>query len=147
MVPALLLLFACKGDGEITWVAFNWDQDRVEIEVTDGDVGEPVTADLHSTTGNEVVGSVSVDPGSGPVGTDHTVVIEVFDDWQEQVDRATTATDAGDRGATEHEMVRDSADHGLWQLVLRSLGEEGETRTDTFTFRLYEAEGAYETGD
>ncbi len=140
---AALLLTGCSSDDEIIWLRFNAD-DAVQVEVTASDtLGDTVSGELYSTTGAVLVGSVVVDPGSGPVGTDHEVVVEVLDDWEELVGKVTVLTDSGERGTEEHELWRDSADHGLWVRTLTSAGSEGEQRTDSFSVRLWsEDEGA-----
>jgi hypothetical protein len=143
---AALLLAGCDGGDDTSWARFNAD-DTVQVEVTASeDLGEAVSADLHSTTGARVVGSVVVDPGSGPVGTDHEVTVEVLDEWEDEVGRVTVRTDAGERGVEDHELWRDSADHGLWVRTLTSVGVEGEERTDTFSVRLWVEDENGDTG-
>ena len=75
-----------------------------------------------------------------PVGTLHTVTVEVLDDYAEDVDRATVVTASDGRGKDEYDLDRDSAGEGIWVFELNSVGEDDEVRTDTFTFRLYEEE-------
>ena len=58
----------------------------------------------------------------------------------------TIVADAGERGADEIELYQDSASDGSWAIELESLGAEGETRTDTFTVRLFEPDGSF-SGD
>ena len=100
-------------------------------------VGEPVTVELFSTTGAVMVGTATVDPGSGPVGTMHTILVDVEDDYEDDVRRVTVDVDAGDRGIEDFMMTRDSADRSLWELELESSGVPGEARTDVFTIRLF----------
>lgn len=131
------LLPSSCANGDDDDVRFNAD-DTIEVSITAStDLGEAVTADLHSTTGAVVIGTVTVDPGSGPVGTDHVVTVLVDDEFADEVDRADVLTDAGDRGIEEHSMVQDSAETGLWVRTLTSVGETGEARTDTFTIELW----------
>ncbi|MBT3221951.1 MAG: hypothetical protein HN348_22990 [Proteobacteria bacterium] len=139
MKTALLLLslIACKDD-EPEYSQFN-GTDVIEIEVTAADdLGESVEEILSSSTGTVDIGTVTVTPGSGPVGTDHDVLIDIDDDFEDLVVKATVVTDAGDRGDDEYELRQDSADHGVWVLTLTSLGAEGEERTDTFTIYLWQ---------
>jgi hypothetical protein len=111
----------------------------VEVEVVDSDdLGPAVEGDLRSTTGSNVLGLVSVDPGSGPAGTDHILSVNVDEDYSEIVQRVTVIADAGVRGLDEYELRQDSADHGLWVITLTSVGEMGETRTDLFEIALWE---------
>ena len=133
-------IFDCDGDARI-WVQFNSDDDIIEVEVTESaDLGESVSEDLSSTTGAVVVGSVTVDPGSGPVGTLHTVQVNVEDEFADDVGRVTLGVDAGTRGIDDFELTRDSADRGLWQIEVESSGVAGESRTDTFTVSLFTEE-------
>lgn len=135
---ALVALAACSKEVETEWVQFNAPDDLVSVEVGASDVGEAVTTDLHSTSGSVVIGSGTVSPGSGPIGTDHEVTVVVDDAYESIVTRATVRLDAGARGVDEYELDQDSADHGRWWVVLTSVGDEGETRTDTVTFRVWE---------
>lgn len=126
---------ACGGGSED--VRFNAD-DQVTIEVVAGaELGDDVTVDLHSTTGSVTVGTATVSPGSGPVGTVHTVTIRVAEEFVDSIASTGVITDAGERGVEEVSLVQDSADHGLWWREITSVGVEGEERTDTFTFALY----------
>lgn len=119
------------------WVQFNEDV-SLEVEITASEeLGAPVEAEVFSSSGEEPVAVVQVDPGSGPVGTDHRVSVDVIDDYEEVVGRVLLTTDSGDRGAEEHELDRDSADVGYWWRVLTSGGTEGEERTDTFVIQLF----------
>jgi hypothetical protein len=146
-VIALLGLPSCPKEESVNWVRFNAD-DSLEVEVVAGDaVGDPVSTVLHSTTGTVEIGTATVDPGSAPVGTDHEVTVLVDDAWIDEVGKVTVVTDAGDRGTETHDMIQDSADHGLWWRILTSQGDEGETRTDTFTFELYSADGTTTAAD
>jgi len=127
---------SCNND-EMTWVRFNGN-DFLEVEVTAAEVlGPPVSTNLTSTTGAVLLGSASVDPGSAPTGTDHEVVVEIDDDYEETVGRVSVEVDAGARGTETFELRQDSADHGYWWLRVRSVGDLEEERTDRFSFRLW----------
>lgn len=132
-------LFLSGCETEASWVRFN-AEDALSVEITAEEVGEAVSAELHSTSGQVVVGAITVDPGAGPVGTLHTVTVEILDDWEEVVGKVTLSTDSGARGIEEHELVRDSADHGFWSRELRSEGADGEVRTDRFSALLWRDE-------
>ena len=133
----LVLAAACTGGDDEGWIAYNADGESLEIQVTaEPAVDEIATRILTSTTGAVNVGEVRVDPAAGPVGTDHEIRVIVNDEYEESVERVTIET-SGDRGDQTHLAIQDSADHGLWRVVVTSLGEEGETRTDTFTTRLW----------
>ena len=101
---------------------------------------------LTSTTGAVDVGDVTVDPAAGPVGTDHEVIVLVADEYEQDVGRVTVET-SGERGTQTHVALQDSADHGLWRVLVTSLGAEGEVRTDTFTTRLWRPTEAGEEPD
>lgn len=133
------LLFAgCELGGEDD-VRFNAD-DAVDVHVTaEADLGEAVSAVLRSTTGSVEIGSVTVDPGSGPVGTRHGITVLVTDDYEDDVTRVVVTMDSGDRGVEDVTLIQDSADHGLWWREVVSSGTEGESRTDTFRVALYTA--------
>ena len=136
----LLFLASCNKDEEVEYVRFNQDGDVLDIEVTaDAELGAAVEVALLSTTGSVEVGIATVDPGTGPVGTDHDVLVEIDDEWQEVVGLVTLSADAGERGVETYTFRQDSADHGVWVLALTSLGDVGETRTDTLNFELWRA--------
>ena len=144
----LALLFACTQDDEVTYVQYNGDADSVQVDVgvetrfvvdeAGEEVAETATTPLTSTTGAVEVGVGTVDPSAGPIGTIHTLSVYVYDEYAEDVARVTVRTDSGDRGEDEYDLERDSAGEGWWVFELESVGDEGEVRTDTFTFRLYE---------
>lgn len=102
------------------------------------DLLDAVTIDLHSTTGEVVIGSATVSPGGGPVGTTHDVVVVIADDYEEKVDRVSVRVDSGDRGEDEYDLERDSADEGYYKLSMVSVGDEGEVRDDTFTIKVWD---------
>lgn len=135
-------LAGCPGDEE-EWSRFNAATDVLEVQVG-AEIGDPTTIELHSTTGSNVVGEATITPGSGPVGTDHELTVMVAPGYEDAVERVSVQTDAGDRGIEVHELVQDSAEHGLWWRILTSVGETDETRTDTLEIQLWEpvAEGA-----
>lgn len=140
-LPIVLSLAACSQSTELVWVQFNGEADAVEIVVTSGaEPGDPLAADITSTTGSALIGSVWVDPGSGPPGTAHAIQVDVDRSYEEQVGRVEIVVDSPERGSGSFEMVQDSAQLFRWVLSLTSNGTEGEDRTDTLTFRLYELE-------
>lgn len=150
---ALLLLVAlgaCTADDETTYEQFNADDDEISISVG-VDLLDAVSVDLHSTTGEVVIGTASVDPGGGPVGTEHTILVEIADDYEEMVDRVSVRAKAEGRGDDEYDLQGDSADEGLYKKTLVSQGEEGETREDTFVIRVWDivddTDGQSDTGD
>jgi hypothetical protein len=153
----LFTLIACDTSSETTYASFNADDNSVTISVgteteyeTDtagtlvlDDAGEPVPVSVSTTltsTADEVeLGTGSVSPSAGPVGTTHTVRVDLDEDYASDVDRVTIETSSGDRGTDTYELEADSAGDGVWVIQLVSYGEEGEVREDTMTFHLYEA--------
>lgn len=148
MIAALLLVFFGCGDEDTTqYVQFNADDDTIEIEVGGADTLPLRQADLHSNTGSELVGTVTVDPGGGPADTVVTVTVLVDDAYTQLVDRATVRTDSGARGEDEYEMVPDSANESLYWLELKAVADPGEVRTDVFTIRLWDNPDAGDVAD
>lgn len=147
---ALLLglsLVGCDTDETIALKRFNHPEDQVVIQVTASeDLGEAVTLPLRSNTGAIMIGEAEISPGSGPVGTEHQVLVWIEPDYKDHVIRARIVS-TGDRGEQTHNMVRDSAEPRLWELKLRSFGEVGEQREDRFTFELWRAAEAGEDAD
>lgn len=131
-------LFACNKDEEVSYEQFNASDDTLDVEVGVAELLDAVSIDLHSTTGQVVIGTASVDPGGGPIGTEHTVSVEIADDYENKVDRCSVRTDSGDRGKDEFDMDPDSADEGFYSLSLVSVGESDEQRTDTLTIRVWD---------
>jgi hypothetical protein len=136
----LAILPGCKKDEEVTYAQFNGDEDTLSVEVGAKKALPALSIELHSTTGEVIVGTAEVDPGGGPIGTEHAVVVIVADDYENVVDRVSIRTDSGDRGEDEFDLDVDSADEGYYKTTLVSVGEEGEIRTDTLTVRLWDIE-------
>lgn len=134
----LAVLLACASDEEVIYTQFNADTDLLTIQVGTTDVLDPSSISLYSTTGTVEIGTATADPGGGPIGTEHTLTVEVYDDWENDISRVSVRTDSGDRGEDEYDLEADSADEGLFQIVLVSVGDEGESREDTFTIRVWE---------
>ncbi len=137
----LSLASACElleGDGN--WARFNRENERLVIQITSLPASEEVgELSLRSSTGAVEVATARVDPLSGPVGTEHAVVVSVLGAYWENVDRVTVDADAGERGLERFELVRDSADAGHWQVDLTSSGAAGEVREDRLSFGLWTA--------
>lgn len=133
-----LPLASCKDSTEPVWEQFNATTDTCAVEVGAAELLEAATTVLHSSSGEVEVGTATVDPGGGPVDTEHRITVQVDDAWEATVDRASVRTDSGSRGEDEYDMDADSADEGLYVLTLVSVGDPGETRTDVLTIRLWE---------
>jgi hypothetical protein len=148
-VVALTLLSACVESDDVTFTQYNGDDQSVSVDVgsdtrfvlaDDGvtEVPESAAVVLTSSTGAVEIGTGTVTPSAGPIGTMHTVMVDITEEYAEDVDRVTVRTDSGDRGEDEYDLERDSAGEGYWVFELESQGEDGEQRTDTLTFFLYE---------
>lgn len=132
-----VLLLSCGEESQNNYTLFNADTDFFEVIIGTETVGEEQSIELHSSTGQVIVGTATLSPASGPVGTEHRLVIEVADTWQAQVVQASVQIDSGDRGIEEFTLDRDSADAGYHQIDIISVGDPGETRTDIFTIQLF----------
>lgn len=146
-LPAVAVLAAiagCKKDPTVL-EPFNAEDDMVEVYVgheafvddPDCDAGV-ACADVHSLVEGAVIGSITVEPGGGPVGTTHRLLVVIGDEWEDRIDRVTTRVDS-DRGTGEFELDRDRANPGAWGLSLESMGGRNEERVDTWTILLWEA--------
>ena len=133
----LLAATGCNKDNEIKYDQYNADNDSLTIEVGIDELLDPVEIGLMSSTGQVEVGLARVDPGGGPIGTNHDIVIEVYDAYQDVVDRASVRLKSPNRGSDEADLEQDSADEGVYLITLESVGDEGEQRVDTLTFRLW----------
>ena len=136
LVP-LLIALSCEDDDEETYVLFNSADDSMVIYFGSETMASN-TIDLTSTTGDHIVGQATVDPQGGPCGTEHSIIVVIDDEFEDQVDRVALSTDSGERGEDEYDLEQDSADEGYYKLLLRTAGEPGETREDILTFKLYE---------
>lgn len=134
------LLVGCAKEVETSWSQYNSDDATVAIEVGLAEETEAVTVELVSNTGSVILGTGSVTPGGGPIGTVHTMTVEVSDDYASDIGRVSVRLDAGDRGEDEYDLDADATGEGYWVIQLESVGDEGETRTDTVTFRLWAEE-------
>lgn len=149
-VLCLLGLLACEEDPTTTYAQYNATDNSLTVTV--GSSCEPAPcadafAELTSSSGEVDIGDATVSPGGGPIGTVHLVKVVVDDAYESEVDEAHVRIDSGEtRGTDEYELLPDSADEGLWTLEVTSVGEFGDQREDTFTFRLYEAISSEDTG-
>jgi hypothetical protein len=147
MLWLVLSLVACDEESETSWTQYNADGDQVEIEVGVPELQPEVSTILHSSTGQVEIGVASVDPGGGPVGSLHTVLVTVYADYSADVGRVSVRTDSGDREVDEFDLDVDSTGTGIFKAELRSVGAESETRTDTLTFRVWTESSEGDSGD
>ena len=142
-----LAVAACDLGGDSAgWVRYGAEDQSVTVFVGPEADATPVSVELLSTTETVVVGTATVSPGGGPVGTQHDVVIELSDEYESDVARVTLTT-SGDRGSQKHVLVQDSADEGLWKLPITSLGSPDEVREDNFTVDLWRSANDDEEAD
>jgi hypothetical protein len=139
-VRVLLLVAAsgCNKDSAPTYTQFNEDDENLTIDVGAAKKEPAKSIELYSSTGEVTVGIATVDPGGGPIGTEHVIVVEVENAYENIVDRVSVRTNSAERGEDEYDMDPDSADEGFYKLTLVSVGKPGEVRTDTFTIRLWD---------
>ena len=131
---------ACNKDEGIQYDQYNATNDTLTLQVGTETVLDPVEISLMSSTGQVEVGLARVDPGGGPIGTNHDFVIEVYDEFQDVVDRASVRLKSPGRGEDEYDLEQDSADEGYYKTILESVGDAGEVRTDTFLVRVWQIE-------
>lgn len=149
LVPGALLLLTlvgCKKDEEVTWTQFNAEDDSLEVQVGTSELLDAVLIDLHSSTGDLVVGWAQADPGGGPIGTEHAIAVNIDDEYQDLVDRVSVRITSDSRGEDEFDLDHDSADEGYWKTTLKTNGEADEVRTDSLTFRAWEADSGDTAG-
>ena len=144
-LAAVFLGLGCTSDSSTTWVQFDGDDDQLEVAIGP-DVLSAVSVDIRSTTGAALVAAAAVDPGGGPVGTVHRVVVTVLGEFADEIGKVELLTDAGDRGAETIGLTQDSARSDLWVREVVSVGDDGELRADTFSFALYVAAGDSDGG-
>ena len=126
----------CINGGATYWSPYNGGDDSLVVSVGAA-LGDDVSLDLSSTTGATLIGTASVSPGAGPVGTEHLLTVSLDEQFAWDVGRVTVEADSV-RGMTVHELVQDSADTGLWLVSVTSLGNDDEVREDTFRFVLWQ---------
>jgi hypothetical protein len=144
-LAAVFLGLGCTSGSSTTWVQFDGDDDQLEVAIGP-DVLSAVSVDIRSTTGAALVAAAAVDPGGGPVGTVHRVVVTVLGEFADEIGKVELLTDAGDRGAETIGLTQDSARSDLWVREVVSVGDDGEVRADTFSFALYVAAGDSDGG-
>ena len=84
------------------------------------------------------VGEVAVSPCGAPIGTQHQIVVTVYDLYKQNIAKVSARLDSKGRGADEYDMEPDSADEGLYELTLVSVGSDGEQRDDLLQIKLWQ---------
>jgi hypothetical protein len=139
LLPLSLLFGVCTEEQETAFLQFNATGESLTIYVGDDSrLEQEDSIDLTSSTGLVVLGTATVSPAGGPVGTIHELSVVIDDEYEESVGRVTVRTDSGERGKDEYELEGDSADEGYWKITLVSAGDSDEVREDSFTIRLFE---------
>lgn len=115
--------------------------DTLSIEVGVAEALDLVETELSSNTGTLVVGTASADPGGGPAGTTHTVVVVVEDDFANQVDRVRVSTKSDGRANETFDLAQDAFDEAVWAVEIISFAEGDEVRTDTLSIELLDEVG------
>ena len=69
LLVSLLTFLGCKDEEEVIYTQSNAKDDIITIEVGAAEELPPTTIDLHSSTGQVIVGSATVTPSGGPIGT------------------------------------------------------------------------------
>lgn len=149
--PALLVVLAACDTNQTEWIDFNAADQTLVVEVTEegSEPGEALELELLSNVGGVSIGTATLDPGSGPVGTQHFLLVEVLEDYAESVGRASVVIvseavadldgdgDEDSRGEAEFDLERDAAEPGVFALTLQSQGTAGEVRQDELTIHLW----------
>jgi hypothetical protein len=136
----LVLVSACTAEEEQSYVQLNQSDESVLIEVGIVELLEARELELVHEDDGEVMGWAQVEPGGGPVETEHELTVQVDSSYWHDVDRVSARTDSDELGEDEYDLDPRAADEGAWSVTLVSVGGESETRSDTITFRLWEAE-------
>lgn len=138
-VGVVLMCAGCAQEDAFAWIRFNGEGDALEVAITTSPAGEGVvTRDLLSTTGSAIIGAATCAPCDGPVGTVHHLQVDLDRAHEDRVGRVDVRVVSPERGEGVFELVQDSAQLWRWVLDLSTLGVDGEARTDTLTFELYE---------
>ena len=164
MTPSLrsaIFSFALLGCGEeevTEYDLFNCEEDAAFIyvgldEILDGDAcadkgGYEVDGDgiarfkLRSSScdlpDDVNVGEVAVSPCGAPIGTEHQIVVTVYEIYKQDIAKVSVQLESPGRGTDEYKMDPDSADEGLYKLTLVSVGSEGEQRDDLLRIKLWQ---------
>ena len=86
------------------------------------------------------IGEASIDPCAAPLGAEHNIIVRVFEQYEDLVDKATVRLESPGRGADEYKLKPDSADQGLYKTSLVSVGVGEERRSDFVRFKLWEVD-------
>ena len=129
----------------MTYELFNCEEDFTTIQVgadeilTDEecDGADIVILRSSSCLDEERIGQATVAPCAGPIGTEHTIIIEMDSDQKHKVDRASIRLSSQTRQDDEYDLTPDSAKEGLFVIRIISVGTKNETREDSIQFKLW----------
>jgi hypothetical protein len=142
MSIVLLTLLGCAEEDVVEYEQLNSSEDALEIQVGLQEESAALTLDLNSNTGAFVVGTATIEPGGGPVGTLHTLTVLITDeDLANKVDLVSVITSAQGRSDEEFDLVADSADETFFRTELVSVGGDEEQRTDLLYVRVLDVVG------
>ena len=151
----LFSLLGCKKDDKVYYDLFNCDEDATFIEVgaeetISGDDCEAAglgrvalrssSCELEEGEEDLIIGEASIDPCAAPLGAEHNIIVRVFEQYEDLVDKATVRLESPGRGADEYKLKPDSADQGLYKTSLVSVGVGDEHRNDFVRFKLWEVD-------
>ncbi len=140
MVGVLALLLACSEEDTVEYEQLNSSEDALDIQVGLLEEAEAQTVELNSNTGAFVIGTATVEPGGGPVGTLHTITIVITDeDVANRIERVSILADSQGRPNEEFDLVADSADESFFLKEILSVGDSDEQRTDIFYLRVWDS--------
>jgi len=130
------LLGGCEA--ESSWDAFGNPAELV-VQVGTADLLPAVETFAGGQVADDLpVAVVTLDPGGGPIGTEHGLRVAVEEDFESEVQRVTVRVDAGTYGTDVFELEQDPAFIGEWGITLESLGDaQAEPREDTLTLKLW----------
>ena len=132
------LALGCTSDDEEEFIQLNGTGEYLVIDVGAEQVEAERSIDLLDAATDTLLGTATVDPGAGPVGTEHNIVVFIEDDYRNLVDRVTVRSFSGARGIDEYALDIQDAGEEVYETTLISVGDEGETRADLLTIRAWD---------
>ena len=84
----LASMASCLDKNAVYWAPYNGDDDVIAVDVGVAEEDDR-TSDLHSNTGLTSVGDATISPGAGPVGTEHTVMVLLDEEFSDDVGRVS----------------------------------------------------------
>ena len=101
--------------------------------------GDNGTITLNSSTCSVPIGTAVFEPCAGPIGTEHSITVEVNSTEAYKIAKVTVEMDSEPRGKDEYRLTQDSSGEGaIYKITLISVGSEDETRDDVVRIKLWE---------